>query len=313
MSMLDSVKHAVHTVFKESVETVMPVSTVSQFREKGVLTPGEFVAAGDMLVAKCPSWQWEGGDASKAKEYLPKDKQYLVTRNVPCTRRAAGLEMSVEERALDDGEDEEWTDTRGLAPSSSPAAGAPDEVEDIDGPAPIAGNSVPESGAAQATVSAGAEEDVPDLDDLELEDEALVQDDPSAVQMRTVGTAAGGSGGGADDFVKARSYTVSISYDKYYQTPRVWLFGYSEDGAPLSHEQVFEDMSKDHAKKTITIDPHPHLANISHASVHPCRWNTHLDAPTSCAALALASRPCCFLHTQLKEISHKIFLNEGQG
>eukprot|EP00960_Hanusia_phi_P075934 768486-Hanusia_phi.AAC.2 len=65
MSMFDAMKHAVHSVFKETVESVTSVSHVSQFREKGVLTPEEFVAAGDMLVYKCPSWSWEAGDPSK--------------------------------------------------------------------------------------------------------------------------------------------------------------------------------------------------------------------------------------------------------
>uniref|UniRef100_A0A7S0N553 Autophagy-related protein 3 n=1 Tax=Cryptomonas curvata TaxID=233186 RepID=A0A7S0N553_9CRYP len=55
------------------------------------------------------------------------------------------------------------------------------------------------------------------------------------------------------------------------QVPRMWLFGYDEDGTPLRPAQVFEDMSADHAKKTVTLDPHPHLAGPSHASVHPCR------------------------------------------
>eukprot|EP00961_Rhodomonas_salina_P241589 3263642-Rhodomonas_salina.1 len=49
MSVFDSMKHAVHTVFKETVEAVTPVSNVSQFRDKGVLTPEEFVAAGHAL------------------------------------------------------------------------------------------------------------------------------------------------------------------------------------------------------------------------------------------------------------------------
>ena len=33
--------------------------------QKGVLTPEEFVAAGDLLVDKCPSWSWEAGDPAK--------------------------------------------------------------------------------------------------------------------------------------------------------------------------------------------------------------------------------------------------------
>ena len=34
-----------------------------------------------------------------------------------------------------------------------------------------------------------------------------------------------------DDTVhKVRSYDLSITYDFYYQTPRLWLIGYNEDG-----------------------------------------------------------------------------------
>lgn len=39
-------------------EYFMPVLTTSQFQDKGVLTPEEFVAAGDNLVFKCPTWEW---------------------------------------------------------------------------------------------------------------------------------------------------------------------------------------------------------------------------------------------------------------
>lgn len=35
----------------------------------------------------CPTWEWASGDDCKIKSYLPKNKQYLITRNVPCSRR----------------------------------------------------------------------------------------------------------------------------------------------------------------------------------------------------------------------------------
>ncbi|BBG97273.1 hypothetical protein Prudu_006339 [Prunus dulcis] len=38
----------------------------------------------------------------------------------------------------------------------------------------------------------------------------------------------------------------------------------------LQAELVLEDVSQDHARKTVTIEDHPHLPG-KHASVHPCR------------------------------------------
>ena len=42
-----------------------------------------------------------------------------------------------------------------------------------------------------------------------------------------------------DTVHKVRSYDLSITYDFYYQTPRLWLLGYSENGQLLKEEEVF--------------------------------------------------------------------------
>jgi hypothetical protein len=39
-------------------EYLTPVLTESSFESKGLLTPEEFVKAGDLLVYKCPTWRW---------------------------------------------------------------------------------------------------------------------------------------------------------------------------------------------------------------------------------------------------------------
>ena len=39
-----------------------------------------------------------------------------------------------------------------------------------------------------------------------------------------------------------RTYDLSITYDKYYQTPRMFLFGYDEHRRPLSSNQIFQDI-----------------------------------------------------------------------
>ena len=35
---------------------------------------------------------------------------------------------------------------------------------------------------------------------------------------------------------------------------------------------MYEDVSQDHAKKTVTMESHPHLPGPNMASVHPCKW-----------------------------------------
>ena len=270
MSMFDEMKHAVHNVYKGAVESVTSVSHVSQFRQKGVLTPEEFVAAGDLLVDKCPSWSWEAGEPTKAKEYLPKNKQFLITRNVPCHRRVAAIGESVLECGMDDDEDAEWTNTANIDVTMG-GAGSGADIEDIDDV-----EDVPQAAAAQGVAQAPAaadmdEDEVPDMDDLDLDDDGVIEVDPSALAP------AGGTAKTKDEgFVRTRSYNISITYDKYYQVPRCWLFGFDEESKALTHEQVFQDMSQDHAKKTVTIDPHPHTSGVAHASIHPCKHSATL-------------------------------------
>lgn len=72
--------------------------------------------------------------------------------------------------------------------------------------------------------------------------------------------------------LKTRSYTLSIVYDKYYQTPRIYLEGFDANNHPLDNDQVFEDIMQDYQNKTVTFEKHPHLNTKSlQASIHPCR------------------------------------------
>lgn len=66
-----------------------------------------------------------------------------------------------------------------------------------------------------------------------------------------------------------RYYDLHMTWDKYYSVPRFWLVGHSMDRT-LSADEVFEDVSADHAGNTITWDRHPHEI-YSAASIHPCR------------------------------------------
>ena len=59
-----------------------------------MLTPEEYVRAGDHLVKTCPNWQWATGDPSKRKPYLPPGKQFLTTRGVPSYRRVSAMQAA---------------------------------------------------------------------------------------------------------------------------------------------------------------------------------------------------------------------------
>jgi ubiquitin-like-conjugating enzyme ATG3 len=250
-----------HEAFKGAVERMTSPRTVSAFKEKGVLTPDEFVLAGDNLVSKCPTWSWEMGDANKRKPYLPAEKQYLITRNVPCLRRACSIEEEYKaaggEVLLDNDGDDGWLATHGFDDRESKDE---DEIE------------VPSMDSQETSVRRSFRPLVPQDDD---DDDAMDMDEVDDDNL--VETAMGAdqdilkvSEPEDDHILRTRTYDISITYDKYYQTPRLWLTGYDETRHLLQPEKVLEDVSQDHAHKTVTIEDHPHMAG-KHASIHPCR------------------------------------------
>lgn len=254
----------IHEAFKGTVERITSPRTVSAFKEKGVLSVNEFVLAGDNLVSKCPTWSWESGDPSKRKSYLPQDKQFLITRNVPCLRRAASIEEEYEaaggEVLLDNEENDGWLATHG-----KPKENKNDEDENLPSMETL---EISKKNAIQSISSyfgGEDEEDVPDMDEIDEADN-LVENDPATLQTTYLVAHEPDD----DNILRTRTYDVSITYDKYYQTPRVWLTGYDESRMLLQPELVLEDVSQDHARKTVTIEDHPHLPG-KHASIHPCR------------------------------------------
>jgi ubiquitin-like-conjugating enzyme ATG3 len=39
-----------------------------------------------------------------------------------------------------------------------------------------------------------------------------------------------------------RKYSIYISYDEYYFTPRLWIKGNNYNGVPLTSKEIFEDI-----------------------------------------------------------------------
>ena len=287
-----------------AAEYMTPVLVQSQFAEKGVLTPDEFVAAGDMLVLRCPTWQWQAGDPTKARPFLPADKQFLLTRNVPCQRRACTLGAGADDESQIAGADGDIDDEGWVATHTSIAAR---HVRDEDAPdmevvtaatASLAVSCTPPPPAPPAASSSAAAA-TPSMPPGLEECEELEEDDPSAL-------GAGGGGGATDGILRTRTYDVSMSYDKYYQCARVWLYGYSESRQPLTQGQILEDISTDHALKTVSLEAHPHISTGAglYASIHPCKHAAVMQKLTSeLRAAGRETKPEQYLFLFLKFIS----------
>lgn len=157
-----------------------PVSHTSTFRKTGQITPEEFLAAGDYLVFKFPTWSWADADSdAKRVDYLPPGKQFLVTRGVPCNRRLdddfAG-DAGHEEAVVGDGDDfkskgqgdddDGWLRTGGLS-SSQPLKAR--DVRTVDD-------------AGNVGDRLDDEDEIPDMEDDD-DDEAIIRD--AEAQKRT--------------------------------------------------------------------------------------------------------------------------------
>eukprot|EP00579_Thalassiosira_antarctica_P015571 CAMPEP_0201948268 /NCGR_PEP_ID=MMETSP0903-20130614/55374_1 /ASSEMBLY_ACC=CAM_ASM_000552 /TAXON_ID=420261 /ORGANISM="Thalassiosira antarctica, Strain CCMP982" /LENGTH=379 /DNA_ID=CAMNT_0048491445 /DNA_START=32 /DNA_END=1173 /DNA_ORIENTATION=- len=307
---------------KSAREWVTPTLKSSAFLTRGVLTPEEFVDAGDELVFKCPTWTWEAGDPSKRKKHLPADKQYLMTRNVPCTARVSSLEnvVAVSNREAGGGGDDDDDDGERrvsslenvVAVSNREAGGGGDDDDDdgdwlvshiltaeeqrkreekaleeefdiLDGEGEVVeklgqvsisgeqGKSSEKKDAAGATAAADGEDDDEYADMADFEDDDVMADEAAVTAAPSVPSTTDAANEN-ENILKVRSYDISITYDKYYQTPRVWLMGYADDGSnrPLTGDEMMQDVISDYAHRTVTVENHPHVSG-PHASIHPCQ------------------------------------------
>jgi len=92
----------------------------------------------------------------------------------------------------------------------------------------------------------------------EFETQDLVENDDATVKIDY------------DNLDKSHYYNVSITYDQYYRTPRIWFEGIDSGGSVLSQEEIYSDFMVEYIKVSLTLETHP-IMNMNYISVHPCK------------------------------------------
>ena len=235
---MDGIGHKLGNMYRSVAKAFKTLPIDSAFLEKGTLTPVEFLEAGEHLVHRCPTWSWSTSTPGCEQKHLPPDKQFLITRGVPCRRRVRNIEDPIiAEKETEDG----WVVTE--------VSKTEEHYEEIK--------------LQAAQVIEQEDDDIPDIEDV---NENLVDENEANVFSKE-GYFRGEEP--EDNIMKTRVYDLSITYDLYYQTPRLWLVGYDEEMGPLNPGQMFEDIMEDYAKKTATIENHP-CVGAPQISIHPC-------------------------------------------
>jgi len=233
--MFTAIKGGAYDLYKSTATQFVPVLAESKFLQEGVLTPEEFVAAGDLLVYKCPTWQWSSGEKAKQVAYLPAEKQFLLTNGVIC--KARFRDDSAKSETVDD----DWTSV-----AAQVHAEAVEEIPDAE---------VNKTPYVPKPLEDEDMDAIPDMDGFDASSAAVIDEDVATAKTK---------------IQKTRTYDLALTYDKYERTPVLWLFGRNEQGQPLKPDEIFMDISDDHAKKTVTVATHPHLPS-AWTYIHPCR------------------------------------------
>jgi ubiquitin-like-conjugating enzyme ATG3 len=136
--------NSLQAAFQSARQALTPVATESSFLDTGMLTPEEFVVAGDSLCTQMRIWKWARSAPGCEKTYLPPDKQFLVLKGAMSSQRARDMETGTEQMT----EEGEWLTSGGPAPTDDEYA----DINDVGGVDDYVDPVVAEIAAADAGV-----------------------------------------------------------------------------------------------------------------------------------------------------------------
>lgn len=228
--------------YRDVVSKIKKTPTKSQFIEKGVLTPQEFIEAADKLIYVNPMWEW--GKASSKKlinKDFPEEKQYL-TAEIKSWRRMKDIvdDDYIEIENIKDG----WQGMKYKKETKLENLSEKIEEKLIKAEKP-------------------KQDKIINLENELESDSDSETEKPQALQKPQ-------NPQNAEINKTLRNYRVYITYDLYYNTPRFWLSGVDYKNEPLSKDQIFEEIMTEYKDKTVTVENHPQL-NVPMVFIHPCR------------------------------------------
>jgi ubiquitin-like-conjugating enzyme ATG3 len=261
---MKNIGHDLYEGITGLISKVKPPPKESKFYEKGILTPEEYVKAGDYLVMKCPTWKWCSAKENMVNKYLPKDKQYLLTRVRSKLRASDYLKKNNTKEKLIEGD---WVDAdlefKPKTENKKTVALDLDDLEEKDkNKVEVAANLDDQD--EDFVIEGEEEKPEPKKETKKDNDFEIVDEDDLKDKKEDAGV------------VKTREYEVTITYDLYFFVPRMWLMGYNEKGIPLTDEEMKEDVMPEYRNKTCTIETQP-CTGLRNISVHPCRHSLLLQ------------------------------------
>jgi len=259
--MINSFQNSIQSASRKIYTSIFSAPTKSQFLDTGRLIPEEYVRAGDQLISSCPSWEWKPAkDEKHRKPELPADKQFLFTE-VTCEKRVKdAIETRLIEKDLGDG----WAITEADVDKSNPDSNKPfqlnmDDIVEAENKVAKEQEINDEDGEYEEQEIDGIVMKVKVNRKVDKEEELKVEKFEDKFEQLEI-----------KQKDPMRKYHLTITYDFYYLTPRLWLVGYDSDGNILTEKEMYEDIMDEYANKTVTYEYHPHLG-MNQLSIHPCK------------------------------------------
>lgn len=124
-------------------------------------------------------------------------------------------------------------------------------------------------GDAMQVVEGQAEQAEPEEEKEMTLDEMMAEAEAEEAAGTVAAKASGNIFAQTVDDPNMRKYDITITYDNYHRTPRMWLNGFDNDNIQLDQNAMLEDIMGDYANKTVTFEEHHNLPQ-KWLSIHPC-------------------------------------------